>query len=257
MRDFVLIALIDLVGRRLNRQLGGLFLLNEKRLEILAQFVEQSDVVGELVENSMNEALDLAIQRVVLTHRRRPADARTRQRVDELPRRVRLLRKERSIQHRRLEHRDLQASDQGLDAVRQVPGFENEIEQHRHQLDGHRFELVCFRAQGRILQVAQDVVHVLLQTGDMQWSAGEIEARFAVLQSRKRVTQLRGYQDALAAERAEHRPSFAAHHRIGTREIHRTRSLRGRRSGAERRHLDPAGGEPRRHLRARLARSCS
>ena len=204
----------------------------------------------------MNEALDLAVQRIVLTHRRRPADPSTRQRVDQLPRRVRLLREEGPVQHCRLEHGDLQASDQRLDAVRQVPRFENEIEQHRHQLDGHRFELVCLRAQRRLLQVAQDVVHVLLQAGEVEWSAREIEARFAVLQTCKRVTQLRRYQNALAAERAPHRPGFSAHHRIGTRKIHWARSLRWDWPGAERRHLDSPRGQPRWHLRATRTRPC-
>ena len=60
---------------------------------------------------------------------------------------MRLLREERAVEHRGLQHRNLQARKQRLDAVGQVPGLEDEVEQHRDHLDGHRFELVRLRAE--------------------------------------------------------------------------------------------------------------
>ena len=163
LRDFQSIALIDLLGGRLDVDLGGLLLGREEVLEVLAQRVEQADVVGEVVEHAMDDGLDLPVQRIVVAHRRRPADAGVRQRVDQQARRMRLLREERAVEHRRLQDRDLQPADQRLDAVGQVLGLEDEIEQHGDQLDGHRLELVGLGTDRRFLNVAQDVVHVLLQ----------------------------------------------------------------------------------------------
>ena len=57
-------------------------------------------------------------------------------------------------------------ADQRLDAVGQILGLEDEVEQHRDHLDGHRLELVRLRAERRFLQVAQDVVHVLRDAGE-------------------------------------------------------------------------------------------
>ena len=100
---------------------------------------------------------------------------------------MRLLREERAVEHRRLQHRDLQSADQRLDAVGQVLGLEDEIEQHRDQLDGHRLELVGLGADRRFLHVAQDVVHVLLQARELHRRAGEFEAGLAVLQAPERI----------------------------------------------------------------------
>ena len=142
LRDFAAIALVDFVRARLDVDFGGFFLFGEESFQFVTQFVEQTDIVGEIVEHAMNDRLDLAIQRIVLAHRRRPADAGLRERVDQQARRMRLLREERAVEHRRLQHRDLQPSDQRLDAVGQILGLEDEIEQHRDQLDGHRLELI-------------------------------------------------------------------------------------------------------------------
>ena len=39
------------------------------------------------------------------------------------------------VQHRNLEHRDLQTANQCLERIRQGAVIENELEQHRHQID--------------------------------------------------------------------------------------------------------------------------
>src|SRR5215472_3156817 len=127
------------------------------------------------------------------------------ERIDQQPRRMRFLGKERAVEHRRLEHRYLQAADQRLDAVGKILGFEYEIEQHRHQLDGHRLELVGARTEGRLLQIAQDVVHVLLQPRELNWNTAKVESSFPVLQPPERISELRRDQDARAAEGTDRR----------------------------------------------------
>ena len=138
----------------------------ETRSSIRAQLLEDREVVGEAVENPVDDLVDLAVERVVVPHRRRPAEARLRQRVDEQPRRMALLREERAVEHRGLEHRNLQPREQRLDAVGQVAGLEDEVEQHRDELDRHRLELVHPLAERRLLQVAQDVVLALRDAGE-------------------------------------------------------------------------------------------
>ena len=115
---------------------------------------------------------------------------------------MRFLGEEGAVEHRRLQHRYLQAADQRLDAVGKVSRLENEIEQHRHQLDGHRLELVGAFAERRLLYIAQDIVHVLLEAGDMQGHAANIEPRLAVLQAAQCIGQFGRDQNALAAHLA-------------------------------------------------------
>ncbi len=157
----------------------------------------------------MDDRFDLPIQRIVVPHRRRPADAGVRERVDQQARRMRLLGEERAVEHRRLQHRNLQAADQRLDAVGQILGLEDEVEQHRDQLDRHRLELVRLRAERRLLQVAQDVVHVLLEAGELERDAAEFEAALAVLQAGERVAQL-GRRPGCAGRRTGRLPAAPA-----------------------------------------------
>ena len=65
----------DLLGARRDVRLGGLLLLGEERLELLAQLVEDREVVGEAVEDRVDDLLDLAVERILVAHRRRPAEA--------------------------------------------------------------------------------------------------------------------------------------------------------------------------------------
>ena len=101
-----------------------------------------------------------------------------------------LFRKERAVEHRGLEHRNLQAGKLRLHAVGQVTRFENEIEQHRDHLDRHRLELVCLAAERRLLQVAQDVVHPLRDARERDLGAADIEVRLACLQPRQPFMQV-------------------------------------------------------------------
>ena len=217
LRDLQTIALIDLLGARLDLRLGRLVFLLEELLEVGAQLVEQSDVLGKLLEHAVHDRFDLPIQRVLVPHRRRPADAGVGECVDQQARRMRLLGEKRAVEHRRAQHRHLQPADQGLDAVGQILGLEDEVEQHRHQLDRHRLELIRLRAERRLLQVAQHVVHVLLEPCELERNAAVVHAAFAVLQAGQRVAQFRRRQDARSAERADCRlrllrSAAAGHH---------------------------------------------
>ncbi len=102
---------------------------------------------------------------------------------------MRLLGEERAVEHRRLEHRDLQAGEQRLDAVGQVLGLEDEVEQHRDHLDGHRLELVRPMAERRFLQVAQDVVQALRDAGEADLRPADVEFGLARLQARQAFVQ--------------------------------------------------------------------
>ena len=68
----------DLLGARLDVRLGGLLFLGEERLELLAQLSK----IARSSENSSRIAwtidLDLLVQRILVAHRRRPADPRLR-----------------------------------------------------------------------------------------------------------------------------------------------------------------------------------
>ena len=154
----------------------------------------------------MDERVDVAVQGVVRPHHRRPAASRLGQRVHEQARRMVLLGEERAVEHRRLQHRDLQAREQRLDAVRQILGLEDEVEQHRDQLDRHRFELVRLLAERRLLQVAQDVVLALRDAGELDdRAAAEIEVRLAGLQAREALAQHRRRHDRRARDVARRR----------------------------------------------------
>ena len=156
-----------------------------------ALLVEDREIVGEVVEDVVDDRVDLAIERVLVPHRRRPAEAGMRELVDEQARRVRLLGEERAVEHRGLEHRDLQPREQRLDAVGQVLGVEDEVEQHRDHLDGHRFELVRLRAERRFLQVAQDVVQALRDAGERDLRAADVEIGLPRLQAGQAFVQVR------------------------------------------------------------------
>ena len=123
---------------------------------------------------------------------------------------MRFLGEEGAIEHRRFQHGYLQAADQRLDAVRKITRLENEIEQHRHQLDGHCLELIGAFADRRLLQIAQDVVHVLLKAAHVQRHAAKIEPRLAMLQAAQCFAQLGRDQNALAVHLAQLRSGAGA-----------------------------------------------
>ncbi len=200
------VALVDLLGRRLDVGLGGLLLLGEERLQVLAKLVEDRQVVGEAVEDLVDDLVDLLVERILRAHRRRPAEAGLRERVDEQARGMRLLREERPVEHRRLEHGNLQPREQRLDAVGEVASLEDEVEQHRDQLDRHRLELVRLLAERRLLKVAQHVVRALRDSRELdERAAAEVEAGLARLQPRETLAQRRRRDDRRARHVARRR----------------------------------------------------
>ncbi len=209
----------------------------------------------------MDDLVELAVQRIVVAHLRRPAQPGLGQRVDQHAGRMRLAREERAVEHRRLEHRDLQPREQRLDAVGKVPGLEDEVEQHRDHLDGHRFELVRLLPERRFLQVAQDVLHPGRDAGELDRTVAEVEAGFAGLQPCEALAQHRGRDDRCAGDvtrrrrrqrsrrnvaRRHHRPRAAE---LDRRELERTLAVAGRRPAGRR-----LARHPERWLRRRAAR---
>ena len=176
-----------------------------------------------------------------------------------------LLGEERAVQHRRLQHRDLQPREQRLDAVGQVLGLEDEIEQHRDQLDRHRLELVRLLAERRFLQVAQHVVRALRNARELdERAAAQVETALARLQSREALAQRRRRHDRRARDVARRRrrertardvaPAAAATH-VDLRKIAAAALRRVEHSGRRLPHRRscPAGPLGRRHCRNRLA----
>ena len=221
-RDLQTIAVVDVIGRQRDVRFGGLLLLGEKFLEIFPELVEERKVLREVVKNPANDALDLAIERIVAAHVGRPAEAGVGERVDEQSRRMSFLREERAVEHRRFEHRNLQARQLRLDAVGQIARLEDEVEQHRDHLDRHRLELVRLAAERGFLQVAQDVVHALRDARECDLRAADVEVGLAGLQARQSFVQI----DA----RDDRRPRNVARRR--RRERHEARARRAAESAA-------------------------
>ena len=80
-----------------------------------------------------------------------------------------------------------------------ILGLEDEIEQHRDQLDRHRLELVRLVADRRFLDVAQTLCMSCCRPADCT-GARRIEAALAVLKAAERVAQFRRHQDARPPE---------------------------------------------------------
>jgi len=104
-----------------------------------------------------------------------------------------------------LEHRDLQACQQRLDAVGQVLRLEDEVEQHRDELDRHRLELRRLLAERGLLQVAEDVCMPpgRRETGSGRRRRGRIRIR--LLQARQALAQCRRRDDRHAGRVARWR----------------------------------------------------
>ena len=159
---------------------------------------------------------------------------------------MRLLREERAVEHRHLEHRDLQTRKQRLDAVGKIARLEDEIEQHRHHLDRHRFELVGALAERRFLQVAQDVVQAFRDAGERDLRAFDIEIRLPCLEPRQSLAQSRRREDRRTRHVTRRRRRQRRH-----RARQRRRRMAGQREAAVRRHPPEHGHHV--HLRRRAA----
>ena len=161
----------------------------------LALLVENREVVGKIVEDLVDDPRKTLIKGIFLSHRRRPAKSGVCQFVDQQPRRMGLLRKEGAIKHRSLQDRDLQSGEQCLDAIGKIAGFEDEVEQHRDHLDGHRLDLVRLGTQRGFLQVPQDVVQTLRNAREGNGRTTNIEIGVAGLQARQPLVQIGGGND--------------------------------------------------------------
>jgi hypothetical protein len=207
--DLLAVLLVDLVGRRADVGLGVLFLRVQERLQHFALLIENREVVGKIVEDLMDDPAKALVERIFLAHDRRPAESSLRELVDQEARRMGLLREERAVEHRRLQHRDLQPGEQCLDAVGQVARLEDEVEQHGDHLDRHRLDLVGLGAERGFLQIAQDIVQTVRDAGERDRRATDIETGLTGLQARQALVQVGAGDD----RRARHVPGRGRRHR--------------------------------------------
>ena len=111
-------------------------LIASERHEFGQQLGEDRRIINEIVQQTLHHLLDLLIEAVTL--RIVLIDPTQRGRgdfVEQAARRMAATAEEGLVQHRHLEHRDLQTANQCLERIRQSAVIENELEQHRHQID--------------------------------------------------------------------------------------------------------------------------
>ena len=116
--------------------LGVQLLLGDVLLKVHHGGSENAQIVDEVATDMVNHFLDLVEQRVVKAVLRRPADPCVSEAIEQLPPRMVLAREKPAVNHGRLQHRNLQATQQHLDLVAQLTTSEHEIEQHGHELGG-------------------------------------------------------------------------------------------------------------------------
>ena len=124
------------VAGALFEQLTATTLIARERHEVGQQFGEDRRIIDEIVQQPLNHLFDLLIQAVTL--RIVLIDPTQRGRgdfVEQAARRMAATAEEGLVQHRHLEHRYLQTANQCLERIRQSAVIENELEQHRHQID--------------------------------------------------------------------------------------------------------------------------
>ena len=160
-RHVLAVVLVDLFGGRRDVRLGRLLLLRRgtSRARRAARRRSRGRRRSRRGSRWTMRSIVL-VQRIVLAHR--PATSRARPAASALTSRrdgCVFFAKNAPSSIAALSTGNLQAREQRLDAVGQILGLEDEVEQHRDHLDRHRLELVRLLAERRLLQVAQDVVH--------------------------------------------------------------------------------------------------
>ncbi|MNO91664.1 hypothetical protein D3C76_832160 [compost metagenome] len=124
------------VANTLFKQFAAAALVTGEGQEIGQQLGENRRVIDEVVQQALHHLLDAQVQAVALmVVAIAPAHGRSRDFVKQSPGRMIATAEEALVLHRDLEHRDLQAADQGLEGVWQVVIVEDEFEHHRDQVD--------------------------------------------------------------------------------------------------------------------------
>ena len=136
--DLFAFARFNQLYRYLNQGIGRTFLLFQKAFELVQRAFKYREVVLEFIKDALHDALYFLIQRGFVADRFIPTNRRFRHDIEQAPRGMAFLGEEGLIQHRRFQHRNLQPAHQGFDRVRHLFVLENKIEQHGHNVDGHR-----------------------------------------------------------------------------------------------------------------------
>ncbi len=112
-------------------------------LKFVQQFVEQLNIIGKIIQQTLNNRLDLLPQGVTLVFTPwSPANTGHGQLVQQFPRRMPAAVKKAAVEQCHLEHRNLQPADQKLHQGRQLAIVQNELKQHRYQIDHITINLV-------------------------------------------------------------------------------------------------------------------
>ena len=141
MGNFQPLAIVNNSCRTFHGLLGLLVFRRQKGFQFGEQLGEDGYIGLELLHHALNDTIRFLVQRVALRHIVAVPDCRGGHAIEQLPRRMRTRGEKPLVQHRHLQHRDLQAADKGLHRIRDLWVFENVIEEHRDNVDGDRIEL--------------------------------------------------------------------------------------------------------------------
>ncbi|MNF82379.1 hypothetical protein D3C84_646850 [compost metagenome] len=124
------------VANTLFKQFAAAALVTGEGQEVGQQLGENRRVIDKIIQQALHHLLDAQVEAVALMIVAiAPAHGRSRDFVKQSPGRMIATAEEALVLHRDLEHRDLQAADQGLEGVWQVVIVEDEFEHHRDQVD--------------------------------------------------------------------------------------------------------------------------
>ncbi|MCY1510087.1 hypothetical protein D9M68_444540 [compost metagenome] len=128
-------ALLGIAGALLEQFAAPALIANEGE-EVGQQLGKDRRIVDEIVEQALHHLLDLLVQAVALhVALLAPAQGRRSDLIEQTPGWMATTTEEGLVQHRDLQHRNLQTTDQRLQGVRQGAIVEDELEEHRHQVD--------------------------------------------------------------------------------------------------------------------------
>ncbi len=153
-------ALFGVAGA-LFEQLAAAALVAGEGQEVGEQLGEDSGIVDEVVEQACHHLFDLLVETVALGFVLiAPAHGCGGDLVEQATGRMAATAEEGLVQHGDLEQRDLQAADQRLERVRQGAVVEDELEQHRNQVDDI---FVDFANHARLAALGADLVQQLFE----------------------------------------------------------------------------------------------
>ena len=124
------------IAGALFEQLGPTTLVRGEGQEVRQQLGKDRRVVAELAQQPLHHLFDTQVQAVTLVVvTAAPAHGCGGDFIEQAPGWMAATAEEALVQHRHLEHGDLQAADQRLERVRQVAVVKDAFEQHRDQVD--------------------------------------------------------------------------------------------------------------------------